>query len=102
MRVSAYMLYGSTAREIVKDIQPQFFSIAIWFNACLENTPCRSVSGMDETPKEPGDHPAEPERPLFAHPPWMVGVVLALGVLAIVAGLKDPIWLLLGLPCILV
>ncbi len=57
---------------------------------------------MNETPKDPGDKPEEPERPLFAHPPWMVGVVLALAVLAIVAGLKDSIWFLLGLPFILV
>ena len=42
------------------------------------------------------------ERPLFSHPPWMVGIVLIIAVLSILAGLSDPIWLLLGLPCILV
>jgi len=42
------------------------------------------------------------ERPLFKHPPWMDGIVLIFAVLCILAGLSDPIWLLLGLPCILV
>jgi hypothetical protein len=42
------------------------------------------------------------ERPLFAHPPWMVGVVLVFAVLAIIAGLSDPIWFFVGMPCILV
>ncbi|MDM7998098.1 MAG: hypothetical protein QUT30_20710 [Acidobacteriota bacterium] len=42
------------------------------------------------------------ERPLFKHPPWMVGIVLIFAVLSILAGLSDPVWLLLGLPCILV
>jgi len=32
----------------------------------------------------------------------MVGIVLIFAVLSILAGLSDPIWLLLGLPCILV
>ena len=96
------MLYGSTARKIVKDIQPQFYSMIMRFNPCLQIPQYRSVLCMNETPKDPGDSPAETERPLFAHPPWMVGVVLALAVLAIIAGLEDPIWLLLGLPCILV
>jgi len=48
------------------------------------------------------DKPELRDRPLFAHPPWMVGVVLVLAVLAIMAGFSDPIWFLLGLPCILV
>ncbi len=51
------------------------------------------------------DHDGKPtaeQRPLFAHPPWMVGIVLVFAVWAILAGLSDPIWLLLGLPCILV
>jgi hypothetical protein len=42
------------------------------------------------------------ERPMFAHQPWMVGMVLIFAVLAIIAGLSDPMWFLLGLPCILV
>ena len=42
------------------------------------------------------------ERPLFAHPSWMVGIVLIFAILAIMAGFSDPIWFLLGLPCILV
>ena len=41
-------------------------------------------------------------RPLFPHPPWTVGIVLVLAVLAILAGLSDPTWLLLGAPFILV
>jgi len=44
----------------------------------------------------------EEQRPLFPHPPWTVGIVLVLAVCAIVAGLRDPIWLLLGAPFILV
>jgi hypothetical protein len=57
---------------------------------------------MTESSNEPDDKPDANERPIFAHPPWTVGVVLIFAVMAIVAGLKDPIWLLLGLPCILV
>ncbi len=53
----------------------------------------RSVEYMTENSKE---------RPLFQHPPWMVGIVLIIAVMSILAGLSDPIWLLLGLPCILV
>ena len=57
---------------------------------------------MIEDPEEPKDESIAKERPLFPHPPWMVGIVLILAVLSIIAGLSDPIWLLLGLPCILV
>ncbi len=42
------------------------------------------------------------ERPLFPHPPWTLGIVLVIAVCALLAGLSDPIWLLLGAPCILV
>jgi hypothetical protein len=42
------------------------------------------------------------ERPIFAHRPWMVGLVLVFAVLSIIAGFSDPIWLFLGAPCILV
>ncbi len=41
-------------------------------------------------------------RPLFPHPPWTVGIVLVFALLAILAGLNDPTWLLLGAPFILV
>ena len=42
------------------------------------------------------------ERPLFQHPPWMVGVMLILGVLSLVVGLTvDPFWLVMGSPAIL-
>jgi hypothetical protein len=44
----------------------------------------------------------ERQRPLFPHPPWTVGIVLILAVCAILAGLSDPIWLLVGAPFILV
>jgi hypothetical protein len=57
---------------------------------------------MTESSNDPNEKPEHPEHPLFAHPPWMLGVVLAFAVLAIIAGLRDPIWLLLGLPFILV
>ena len=54
------------------------------------------TNDMNDCEKEPN------ERPLFAHPPWMVGIVLVFGVLAIMAGLSDPIWFFVGMPCILV
>jgi predicted signal transduction protein with EAL and GGDEF domain len=57
---------------------------------------------MDEEFDDPETRPDADKRPLFTHPPWMVGIVLVMAVLAIVAGLSDPIWLLVGLPCILV
>jgi len=42
------------------------------------------------------------ERPLFLHPPWMVGIMLILGVLSLVVGLTlDPFWLAMGSPAIL-
>jgi uncharacterized protein (DUF983 family) len=49
-----------------------------------------------------GDKPHADGRPTFAHQPWMVGMILIFAVLAIIAGLSDPMWFLLGLPCILV
>lgn len=51
------------------------------------------------------DRPATPqldERPLFQHPEWMVGVVLIFAVIAVIAGLDNPVWLLIGSPFILV
>ena len=74
-------LYGNPESEFVKQI-PLPGSLL-----------CRSVSAMAENSNE---------RPLFNHPPWMVGIVLILAVMSILAGLSDPIWFLLGLPCILV
>jgi hypothetical protein len=41
-------------------------------------------------------------RPLFQHPDWMVGVVLIFAVAAVIAGLSNPIWWLIGSPVILV
>ena len=43
-----------------------------------------------------------PARPAFAHPQWLVGIVLILGAMAVVAGLSEPVWLLIGAPCIAV
>ena len=51
------------------------------------------------------DRQATPEpngRPLFPHPEWMVGVVLIFAVIAVIAGLDNPVWLLIGSPFILV
>lgn len=42
------------------------------------------------------------EPPVFSHPQWLVGIVLILGGMALVAGLSNPVWLLIGAPCILV
>jgi hypothetical protein len=39
---------------------------------------------------------------MFAHRPWMVGLVLVFAVLAIIAGFSDPIWFFVGAPFILV
>jgi hypothetical protein len=55
--------------------------------------------------KEPEGSRAEPEpeeRPLFQHPEWMVGVVLIFAVAAVIAGLGNPLWFLIGSPFILV
>jgi hypothetical protein len=41
------------------------------------------------------------ESPLFPHPPWTLGIVLVIAVCALLAGISDPIWLLLGAPFIL-
>jgi hypothetical protein len=57
---------------------------------------------MNENSNDRDDSSDETERPLFPHPPWTVGIVLVIAVVAIIAGLSDPIWFLLGLPCILV
>ena len=55
-----------------------------------------------EDPDDPLATPQLDERPLFQHPEWMVGVVLIFGVAAVFAGLANPVWLLIGSPCILV
>jgi hypothetical protein len=57
---------------------------------------------MEPNPNDVEEKPDENTRPMFVHQPWMVGIVLIFGVLALVAGLSDPIWLCLGAPCILV
>jgi hypothetical protein len=57
---------------------------------------------MTDPSNEPEDNPEENERPMFPHPPWTVGIVLILAVSALLAGIQDPIWFLLGLPFIIV
>jgi hypothetical protein len=56
---------------------------------------------MVENPDETDHEQDTNERPPFPHPPWMVGVILALAVLVLFVGLADPIWLLIGSPCLL-
>jgi hypothetical protein len=56
---------------------------------------------MVENPDETDHQQDVNARPPFPHPPWMVGVILALAVLIIFVGLADPIWLLIGSPCLL-
>jgi L-asparagine transporter-like permease len=57
---------------------------------------------MEDPSNEPDEKPEENERPMFPHPQWMVGIVLIIAIICILAGIADPIWLLLGLPFILV
>ena len=55
--------------------------------------------------EDPDDREAASEletRPLFQHPQWMVGVILVFAVAALIAGLGNPVWWLIGSPCILV
>ena len=55
------------------------------------------TDGIDEEELDP--HP--PERPLFPHPQWTVGVVMVFAFISIFAGLKNPIWFLIGSPFII-
>jgi hypothetical protein len=57
---------------------------------------------MTGSENDPDDKPGANERPMYAHQPWMLGIVLVFACIAIIAGFSDPIWLLLGAPCILV
>jgi hypothetical protein len=57
---------------------------------------------MTDPSNDRDEKPQDPERPLFPHPEWMVGIVLIIAVLAILAGIANPIWFLLGLPFIIV
>lgn len=50
---------------------------------------------------EQAELPPEPERSPFAHPQWMVGIVLILGFWAFVVGFAQPIWWWIGSPLIL-
>jgi hypothetical protein len=56
---------------------------------------------IEPDPTEPAPELEPPELQAFSHPEWMVGIVLISGVLAIFAGLANPIWWLIGSPCIL-
>jgi hypothetical protein len=63
----------------------------------------RQVSSNSTEP-DGSDHPEIPlesERPLFQHQPWMAGIVLVFAAAAIVAGLTNPVWWLIGSPFIL-
>jgi hypothetical protein len=51
---------------------------------------------------DPSKTPDGDRHPVFAHQPWMVGIVLVFAVFAIIAGLRDAIWFFLGAPFILV
>lgn len=42
------------------------------------------------------------ERPTFQHPDWMLGVVLIFALISVVAGIDNPLWLLIGSPFIIV
>jgi hypothetical protein len=62
--------------------------------------------GGDGPPESKGaddgtDEPRREEPRLFPHQPWMVALVLFFAVAAIVAGLHDPVWWLIGSPFIL-
>jgi hypothetical protein len=55
-----------------------------------------------EDSDDPQAAPEPEERPLFQHPDWMVGVVLVFAVAAVIAGLSNPIWWLIGSPFIVI
>jgi len=61
----------------------------------------RQQTPSDRHPEE-GSSPPGVGPPVFPHPQWMVGIVLILGAMAILAGLYDPVWFLIGGPCIVV
>ncbi len=65
-----------------------------------------SDDASPDAPHDPSTEAPTPagagERPLFQHPQWMLGVVLIFAVVAIVAGLSNPVWFIIGAPCILV
>lgn len=55
-----------------------------------------------DRPEEDDDPPPLDAKPMFAHPRWMVGIVLILGAMFVVMGLSSPVWFLIGAPCIVV
>ena len=64
--------------------------------------PGESAADKAGTDAEREPAPQEPERPVFQHPQWLLGVVLVFAVIAILAGLRNPVWFLIGFPAILV
>jgi len=58
-------------------------------------------SGPGESHRSDDGSGEAPEPPIFRHPQWLLGVVLVFGVVAILAGLRNPVWFLIGFPAIL-
>jgi hypothetical protein len=67
----------------------------------MSDRPTMSDGPTRDVPPDDGAPPPEPP-PVFRHPQWMVGIVLILGIAAIFAGLDNPVWFVIGFPCILV
>ena len=66
-----------------------------------KNTTSEDRPSASEGPEQP-DVSEHHDGPLvFAHPQWMMGVVLIFAVFFLVAGLNNPVWLLIGSPFIL-
>lgn len=60
------------------------------------------MSDIPASPEAPDDD-TRPDRPMFLHPPWTVGLALVLGAVFLVLGvLGHPLWLLGGSPFVLV
>jgi hypothetical protein len=58
--------------------------------------------GTGTDPEKPDESQDLPDRPVFQHPQWMLGVVLVFALITIGAGLSNPIWLLIGSPFLVV
>jgi hypothetical protein len=69
--------------------------------SCVNVQRYRTLGHMIGSRRDPCERLRPEERPLFPHPPWMVGIVLMFGLVAVIAGLSDPIWFLLGAPFVL-
>ena len=63
---------------------------------------CHGGPGVRQSDRAMNDERPLDERPLFRHPPWMVGIMLILGAMSLFVGLTvDPFWLVMGAPAIL-